>query len=751
MIPEYWQTNGWARRLLYVVFAIGDFPDPMIPIHFHSRYGFQGAASQHALWRWIVFLCAGPIRFWVALWALLVLFCATAFGANHHHSKAPTSPSHAALSDEDRQLFAWFDQLGLEDFSHAQLVRVRFLETTGGNKYEPDEPRGFLLWQRSQKCRVLLNDLTLVSVERKGKHTPKINAADWRTVSPDTEVNALLATLTKKTRDSEYEDLHQVYMDRLDLPAQAFVLARFCASHGRDDLAGRLLRTIEPIWQQQHLTMEEAIQRQMGRALDWRATLAMADHQTNRHVLAALFQNIADHCPEAYFPEEDASRAEALRKMAEEDDAHVKVEPGDFAHLSPEEQARELIFRLRDDYTVEFDPWTRPWPSDPPRGNGAVDKLAALGRSAAPALLEALQDDRPSRDVLRGMAARSRSIRELAADALDKIVGVRLWELVPNANTMTEAESWKALIAVATDWWQITQEKGEEAWLCAEVKAGGTGAAACLDALTKQFPDDAAKLTLLAIPKTADPRARGEMLMRLRETDTHEVNDFLLGEVVNGPTLGNRVAAAYLLNQRHRTEGAAAMIDEAAKLPDSLQFEPLPLTKAAPSPDMFRISENPDSPAQLLMFLLFSDAPSAIHKLQELLPRCEVQTRFMILNECGLRLSNLASYKYQPASASTLQALEEFLVAELQDDTALSDARFNRVKMTNMADFAAVQLNRHWPARYHYSPHASADIRARQLAALQSQTVDPAATTEAQETTAKPVSRTRKRKHRTTS
>lgn len=682
---------------------------------------------------------------------LLVGVCSPAFGSSHRHGKGSSSSaskptSKTALSEEDRRLFAWFDQLGLEDFSKAQLVRVRIMETSGGNQYEPDEPRGFLLWQRGPKCRVLLNDLTVVSVERKGGHSPKINAADWRTVSPDTEVNSLLGTLAKKTRDSEYEDLHQVYMDRLDLPAQAFVLARFCASHRREDLAVHLLRAIAPIWEQQQLTMEEGIQRQIGRALDWRATLAMADRQNDRRALAAMFQNIVDHCPKSYLPEEDASRAEALRKMAAEDDTHARISSDDFAHLSPEEQARELIFQLRDDYTIDFDAWTRPWPSVVPQGNGAMQKLAALGRQAAPALLEALQDDRPSRDVLRGMAARARSIRELAADALDKIAGVRLWELVPNSSTMTEAESWRALCAVAADWWQISEEKGEEAWLCGEVKAGGTGAAACLDALTKHFPDDAAKLTLLAIPKTADPRARGEMLTRLRETHTDEVNDFLLGEVINGPTLGNRVAAAYLLNQRHRSEGAAAMIDEASKLPESLQFDPLPLSKAAPNPDMFRISENPDSAAQLLMFLLFSDSPSAIHKLQDLLPRCEVQTRFMIVNECGLRLSQLANFKNEPASPSTLQALEEFLVSELQDETALNDARFNKVKMTSMADFAAVQLNRHWPAKYHYSLHSSADIRARQLAALRIKVAVPVVATEVPET-AKPAGKTHKRRH----
>lgn len=714
----------------------------------------QEAASGQSFWKGASLHARRSILSLGIISCLLTTPSASSLGASHRHEQssssapAPKATSRTGLTDEDRQLFAWFDQLGIEDISKAQLVRVRITTETGGNKYEPDEPRGFLLWQRGPKCRVLLNDLTIVSVERKGGHSPKENAADWRTFSPDTVVNALLDTLTKKNRDILYEDLHQVYMDRLDLPAQAFVLARFCASHGREDLAVRLLRTIAPIWEQQHLTMEEAIQRQMGRALGWRATIAMADRQVDRHTLAAMYQNIVDHCPKSFLPEEDASRAETLRTMAEEDDAHAKISSDDFAHLSPEEQAKELVFKLRDDYTVEFDAWTRPWPSTIPRGNGAALKLAALGRKAAPALLEALQDDRPSRDVLRGMAARARCIRELAADVLDKIAGVRLWELVPNSETMTEAESWRALSAVAADWWRITEEKGEEAWLCGEVKSGGTGAAACLDALTKHFPDDAAKLTLIAISKTTDPRARAEMLMRLREIKTSEVNDFLLSEVINGPTLGNRVAAAYLLNQRHCSEGAAAMIEEASKLPESLQFEPLPISKAAPGPDTFRISENPDSAAQLLMFLLFSDSPSAVHKLQDLLPRCEARTRFMILNECGLRLSKLSTFKNEPASPATLRALEDFLVSELQDETELTDVRFNRVKMMNLADFAAVQLNRHWPAKYHYSPHSSADIRARELAALRTRVTPPAADPETETTGAlKRTSKGRKRDH----
>lgn len=611
---------------------------------------------------------------------------------------------------------------------------------------ESDEPRGFLLWQRGSKCRVLLNDLTVVNVERQAVRTRHADAPDWRPVSVDAEVNALLRVLTKNTPIPEYEDLHHVYMDRIDLRTQAFVLARFCAARGREDLAARLLRTIGPLWAQEHLTMEEALQRQVGRAMTWRATLATADRGNNRRALAEMFQNIADHCPKGYLPEESAAKAELLRKMSTEDEAHIQLSDENFAQLSPEAQASELVFQLRDEYTVALDAWTRPWPSTQPQTNGAVRELVALGHSAVPALLEALEDDRPTRDVVRGLAARSRSIRELAVDALDQIVGVHLWELVPKAESMTESASWRELNSVAAEWWKIVQENGEEAWLCAQVKAGGSGAAACLDALNKRYPADATNLTLLAIPKTEDPQARGEMLMRLRETDTPEVNEFLLAEVIDGPTLGNRVAAAYLLNQRRHTEGAAAMIDEATKLPEQLQFEPIALSAAAPDADMFRVSENPDSPAQLLMFLLFSDSPNAIRTLQGLLPKCEAQTRFTILNQCGSRLHTLAAFPNTPAGASTLAALEELLLSELEDETPLNGTTYYKVKLTNIADFAAAQLSRHWPVKYRYSIHAAADVRARQRALLLA-SLDGSDITVEKPQTAKPSAKHRKRKH----
>jgi hypothetical protein len=48
------------------------------------------------------------------------LFTLLTISASHVIGETPG----ASLIDEDRQLFAWFDELGIEDLSKARLVRV---------------------------------------------------------------------------------------------------------------------------------------------------------------------------------------------------------------------------------------------------------------------------------------------------------------------------------------------------------------------------------------------------------------------------------------------------------------------------------------------------------------------------------------------------------------------------------------------------------------------------------------------------
>ncbi len=172
--------------------------------------------------------------------ALRLIFAILCTAASIASGKGPAAP----LSSADRQLFAWFDQLGVEDITHARLVRVRDGPVTyvNNNEREPDEPRGFLLWEKDGRFRVLLGDLTAMTLEAEGADPGKDDYVGWRAVSLDEETAAILRTLAKKELDGFWDDGHDTYSDRLDLRAQAFVLARYCHAQGRDDLAARLLR-----------------------------------------------------------------------------------------------------------------------------------------------------------------------------------------------------------------------------------------------------------------------------------------------------------------------------------------------------------------------------------------------------------------------------------------------------------------------------------------------------------------------------
>ena len=78
-----------------------------------------------------------------------------------------------------------------------------------------------------------------------------------------------------------------------------------------------------------------------------------------------------------------------------------KIGAEELARLAPGDQARELVFQLRDENPEPDEHCCRPWPFQPVSSNGALNRLKALGHAAVPALLEALDDDRPTRTVLQ--------------------------------------------------------------------------------------------------------------------------------------------------------------------------------------------------------------------------------------------------------------------------------------------------------------------------------------------------------------
>ncbi len=409
-----------------------------------------------------------------------------------------------------------------------------------------------------------------------------------------------------------------------------------------------------------------------------------------------------------------------LERMAVEDEAHPKIGAAEFERLSPAEQARELVFQLRDEYAVQDDMWRRPWPFEPTQGNGSRQKLAALGLPAVPALLEAMKDDRPSRSVLRniryGGGAWLSTIQDLAIEAVNDIAGVNFMWLVPNTGSMPIAEHRRLAQILAGDWWKTTQEQGDIAWLRARIVNGDEGAQYCLAAIAKQHPDALPELALHTIPNMADPRVRAEMLELLKKVNTPEVNQLLLDELTQGPSLQNRVTAAYLLRARHRPEALGAMLAEFAALPKGTLTD-----STGPLSLGFDGMNEANSPILLLGFLLSSDSVLAIREVREILPRSETRLRGSIVEEAGRRLAAQGLDKVEPAGPETRQAVAALLIAELQDDGVLEGSNINGLNNPKVAEIAAWMLAGNWPDQYEFDWEAPAEKRAAQLAAIRKQ------------------------------
>src|SRR5206468_3571575 len=119
------------------------------------------------------------------------------------------------LTARDRALFAWFDTLGLDDYTSAALVRVRTGQSLTMNwpdgRQDPpqmDEPRGFLLGERGDVFRVRLGDLRLLYLKRSGTDRADREFVGYSRVSYPREVATLLKTLRKKERNGDLEDRH---------------------------------------------------------------------------------------------------------------------------------------------------------------------------------------------------------------------------------------------------------------------------------------------------------------------------------------------------------------------------------------------------------------------------------------------------------------------------------------------------------------------------------------------------------------
>ena len=635
-----------------------------------------------------------PVPRWIGLGIALLL-----------HANASAKAPLESLTAKDRALFKWLDTLQIEDFKKAPLVRVRMGNDPG------DEPRGFMIWEKEGKAMILLGDLTTMLLEKKGTDPKEDDYVGWRKVTFAQEVASMERAFSKKELDGFSDDGHDSYSDRLDLKAQLVVLARYGAAHGQNESAARLLRTSERAFQTKTAKdYQWQLRVALGQVLEWRKTMAFADPAMDRRKIARMAAEIGRVMPGGGFAEgwdyPAAAREEVaeLEKMAAEDEAHVKISSDDLAKLPPAEQAREWVFRLRDEASEPFDgllpvfgQWTRPWPVQAPQSNGAIRSLTALGMPAVPALLEALTDGRPSRSAFRnrrmGGFAQIDPIQYLACEALEAIAGVHFsWLLNRNHSGITNDE-WENVRRWAAEWWAAFQDGTEAAWL--EPRLAGN-ANVCIEAVAARFP---ARLQKMVTEGESLNQARS--IARLWELKAPGIEATLKDRLTHGAEVEVRLTAAFALRIRKDASADAAMLTEWRAATPKKAEDPL-----------------------LRDYVCTIDSPEAQQSVKDGWANLSPEKRAEVLSRWSWFLQNVhfhgtlygysVEIPFEPVSQPTRDVLRQFLLSALADESGGAGEE-DGVKNVAVAEYAAQELARVWPTEFHFALEKTSKKRAAAL------------------------------------
>jgi hypothetical protein len=157
--------------------------------------------------------------------------------------------------------------------------------------------------------------------------------------------------------------------------------------------------------------------------------------------------------------------------------------------------------------------------------------------------------------------------------------------------------------------------------------------------------------------------------------------DFLMEEMLHGPQLQARVAAADALRKRGKPEAVTAMISELEK--STLQGP-----------------EDGGVLTQLCDFLAGCDSVEAIEALGHNLRQRPAETKSHFVASVG----NTNRPSSQTQGPATIEAIERFLIAALEDTDeyhSLEGAQYGVIfPARRICDLAALFLSERWPSRY---------------------------------------------------
>ena len=382
------------------------------------------------------------VRFLILCLALFATLCA---------ARDQPAPSAA-------KLFAWYDRLGFEDVTKAKFARIwtgEWSEVGVENQLQQDVSDGFILEDRGDTFRAVLADLSVSLLKKNGNDPRDREFCGYRELSLKDEAERLVKSLSNPRYLAELDDqlTEWAHFDQINKAAQFFVIARECERRGMCKLGIRLVRVLaEQPSSNLHYPWPTWLKQQLGRALYWRARVAIRDPQSSWNDVRVFFQRILEECPEILGKEHVETQLKEITSFLEEERTRKPAPPD-----SPE----ELVWRLHEEVGEWFesewkgalyDYWPRPYGFEPRKPVGVRARLQALGKAAVPALLAELRrEPRPTRSAYRYVAfaasIREEDTHDLALSILGRIAGMRF-------------DSY----AYADGWWQAVEEGREAEW-----------------------------------------------------------------------------------------------------------------------------------------------------------------------------------------------------------------------------------------------------------------------------------------------
>ena len=626
----------------------------------------------------------------------------------------------AEVSEEARQAYEWFSTLGFPEVKDAKWAEVtQTFDAFIGDENRTHKMHGFILAETDIDFSVLLPDLAVKSMPKDA--TP----IGFRIRGTFEERSfSTWAAEQVKALQSPPKDGFDRFGAHLGHKAEVFALSYFCWRRGDADLAAKLYAEAEKRTtylshqerENQPVSMREALEIELGHAAMWDAVLRMgggslggkswgggSNLEPREEVLEA-FRRIARLFPRCEHIERTKATIATLERMVAEDAKHSQLTQQQLDALPLEKRIAELIWRLRDQNGHQR---SQPGSCDI-FGYGSEDKTAAhqllkIGYPAAPALIEALTDDRFSRSV--GFhrdfhfSHTILTIGDCAQQILDRMTGQEFYSAGSTSGYMSNEDKMRTVQTAARAWWADYQKKGLKQMLVDSLSEGKTPPSALVEQLKMADASAVEAAVLAGAAKAQNDWLTRQFIDELASLKTPKVTEALVKFMKSHSKADVRLdAAAWLLHQNHPDAMPSVLHEWSTHLP--------------PSPGSVD-----DAFEAMIYIFARSGNDRAIQALSSHWEARSVSQRLQIIEAIGTFMSpqpEVLGFRSKamprPPSPEALKRVIELLVHALEDTQARygtsggrGDYEYSDPRICDHALWALHELE---AAKYSFSPKA---------------------------------------------